>query len=166
MNPVYRKFFTEMAGSKASVIELVQNLQDTTNEHIFKLLLFPDAIDAEKWKKEIASKFLKIQLRKSRHNNWYLNKEEYFNILYTVPLDSSSEKNKGDKGTFDIYIINVLQDNDEIISKYNEDTFPFETWNTQIVTFYLKTCLFLSNGKVTRNFIINCINNVLISDKR
>jgi len=153
----------EMAFPKKEVIEFVKGIQHTINTHLFKLLLFSNEKELlKKWKKEIAQRLVEIQEHKCKPNNMYLTPEQYFQYLYSWPLDVSEEKSKGDEDNFRLYVNSVIGDNKKIKSLYDDDDFPFTEFNNKIVNFYKRISSLLSRGKITKDVVKLYIDELIL----
>jgi len=74
------------AKPKQSIIIGIENLVDTTIEHMIKLKLFPNSESFDHWKKEIVINLMKTQKPKIK-NNIKIKQKRFFEILFSEPVD-------------------------------------------------------------------------------
>ena len=138
----------EMGTPRADLLKKLKEFTDRQVEHITKLLLYPALVDYNKkgWVVSIFKGIVEIydkKVSKRGRSKTYLDKEDYFDILYNRPFQ-------------DDFIDKIISQADKLIDKDKRNTshidvstLPLDTIDLQVKKVYLKIAKDLSEGKVT-----------------
>ncbi len=137
----------EKSRNRRDVLNIIENMRYTLNEHLFKYYLMPYSIDRNHWFDEIKSAFLGKIARYKWHNKLFI-AENYYEILFIEYFKSETNyENKFEE---------ILTDyNSEYIISYN-----IEDFKKRCDLFYRKVCSDLANGQYNKDIDISEIIKV------
>jgi hypothetical protein len=141
----YEKFF-EMAYSRNEIINKIMDFDTLINEHIVKLLLFPEEKQNHRqWINHSGKHIFNISLKKWQKNNRYLPKETYYEYFFIRPFE-----NNDDYEYLDNLVYNELEEYSDLISPYSINGYPKMKWIKLIKEFYNEVSELISVGKLTK----------------
>jgi hypothetical protein len=141
-----KNILREMAYKREKIENRILDYSPTITEHIIKLLLFSAYKDPQKdWIDSIVKVIDIIAGMKWKANNKYLPIEDYFENFYTNWFTSDTDYDQINRT-----VKNVLEEYNDIPTKYTNDEFPRKEWMKKIKSFYIELSEWLSKGTLTK----------------
>lgn len=149
----YTPIFTEMSFPKKKITQEMIHHFYTINEHIVKLLLFPDEKHIHnEWKQSLRKTIGKIGRMKNRSNS-YLKVKDYYNGFFVQPYE------RGDNYKFlDEIVEDVLFENNDLRTPHGYNNYPKEVWIEKIKSFFHDVSELISSGQYSHTALNELID--------
>jgi len=149
----YRKYFQEMAFSKAKIEEEIRSSNTNRTEHLILIYFLSKDVSVNHWQTEVSADIKDIAQMRWKNNNKYLTEKEYFNNLWNMPFENNDNYEVIDEDVqdliYDKYPIpkNWKDHKSELVSKMKE--------------FYEKISKLLSQGKCSKLEVYNLLDEFM-----
>lgn len=143
-----------MALEKKAIRYKILSYTDTTNEHLFKLILFPHIVrEHNGWKESVAKSFNVVSRLYWSGNNYFLSQGFYFKHFFEEPLLPF------DKVAFK-FVRDIRLDYKNLKPKYNECNFPYALYEDRFKDFYNETSKWLAEDSYDKLKLYALVDNV------
>ena len=160
MSEKYVAFF-EMAFPKQNIIMKMINVQPLILEHIIKLLLYPENIrDHRLWTNSIYKQILAISDMKWEGNNKFLKQKDYYDYLFTKPLENGDNYQYLDK-----MVGRVISVTKKLYKKTTLKKYDKEAWINLLQKFYIEVSKHLSQGETNLEKYTDLIKKYFLPKK-
>ncbi len=136
-----------MAFSKGDILAEIRHHYYTVNEHIVKLLLFPNSKHIHKtWVDSVQTHIYASAKMKWTNNNKYLPAPDYYREYFIKPFE-----NDDDYEFLDELVSGVIDENSDLPTDYSGSVYPKDKWVEILKSFYMDLSNTISSGKLNKS---------------